>query len=249
MDVGELKERLKQDRRVVLMFKSPGEDGLKVLFRLKERCYDEGVYSLFYKSFIKFFGMQHHLTDVLDTVTSDVTRACFVSMDTDAYYNDGAEAVVLEEYVDLNSAAGLFDMKHDYDKEEKSSRKAVKDDGLIEPESKDPDKDTLQHIKEVLQQRKAALVEEKYVYVPEQLEQIMNGLISFIEDQGISVYEVQNIQYAKKIRCKLGVRLAEINLFYGKRGFRPVQSPRTGTSQELNEIVEEIIKVYLHDNI
>ena len=81
------------------------------------------------------------------------------------------------------------------------------------------------------------------------IRQIMNGLISFIEDQGISVYEVQNIQYAKKIRCKLGVRLAEINLFYGKRGFRPVQSPRTGTSQELNEIVEEIIKVYLHDNI
>lgn len=46
LSVVEVRGRIQQDGRVVMCFLSPGEDGLKVLFRLKERCYDERYLTL-----------------------------------------------------------------------------------------------------------------------------------------------------------------------------------------------------------
>ncbi|WP_306303138.1 CRISPR-associated primase-polymerase type B [Prevotella falsenii] len=76
-----VREDIIKDEQVMMCFASPGEDGLKVMFRLKERCYDAGLYSIFYKAFAATFAMRHNLTQVADTKTSDVSRACFVSID------------------------------------------------------------------------------------------------------------------------------------------------------------------------
>ncbi|OQB21928.1 MAG: Modification methylase DpnIIB [candidate division BRC1 bacterium ADurb.Bin183] len=48
MNINEVRKRIEQDERTLLCFISPSEDGLKVLFKLKERCYDAGLYSLFW---------------------------------------------------------------------------------------------------------------------------------------------------------------------------------------------------------
>ena len=49
LDLENLRSKLKGDSRVMMLFASPGEDGLKVLMRLSERCYDAGIYTLFYR--------------------------------------------------------------------------------------------------------------------------------------------------------------------------------------------------------
>ena len=43
----------------------------------------------------------------------------------------------------------------------------------------------------------------------------------------------------------MGLKQAEVNLFYGKRGFSVIQSPRTGTNPELNVLMVDLIKQYL----
>ena len=91
LSMPELRNRIEKDNRVILSFLSPGEDGLKVMFKLKERCYDSGLYSLFYKLFVNSFSQQYGLQQVVDRQTNDVSRACFISMDVDAYYNPDAE--------------------------------------------------------------------------------------------------------------------------------------------------------------
>ena len=70
-------------------------------------------------------------------------------------------------------------------------------------------------------------------------------LAQFIEATGVQVTEIINIQYAKKIRARLGQREAEINLFYGKSGFSVVISPRRGTNEELNDLLAEIVNNFL----
>lgn len=245
-ELSELKNRLKADARIVLMFVSPSGDGLKLLFRLKERCYDSGIYSLFYKAFVKKFSSQYGLEQVVDAVTSDVTRACFVSMDRDAFYNPNADPVHLDMYIDTNDTLGLFDAKKENSKEEKELQVSLKEDAADYPH--DPDKMAMQHILNTLAGKRKPVEEKKKVFVPLMLDEMIDSLKQFIEDQGVSVYEVLDIQYAKKIRCKLGGRQAEINLFYGKRGFNVVQSPRTGTSEELNQVVAEIINIYIQDH-
>lgn len=248
LDIVSLRKKLMADSRVMLLFTSPGEDGLKVLMRLSDRCYDAGVYSLFYKEFVKSFSFEYGLDQVVDCCTSDVTRACFMSVDPDVYYNPDAEGVALSDYLPLTNPQAMFDIKSNQSITEKKNLAAKKKEQEPKLDS-DPDSETMESIKLMLQNKKQkATVQKNDVYVPEQLNEILHGLTQFVEDQGITLYETVNIQYAKKLRFKLGLKLAEINLFYGKRGFNVVQSPRSGTSAELNAMVAEIIQIYLSEN-
>lgn len=243
-DVETIANKLKTDSRIVMMFTSPGGDGLKILFHLKERCYDPGLYSIFYKRFVKSFSVFHNIEQAVDSVTCDVSRACFISMDENAYYNPTADVVDMNAYIDDRNTESIFDLKRTQDREEKETSSVIpSSDDVV----RDPDKETMNRIRSMLNEKKAKMHERNNIFIPEKLDEIIDNLKAFIEDQGIDVYEIINIQYAKKIRCKLGAKFAEVNLFYGKRGFNVVQSPRTGTSLELNSMVAEIINIYLYD--
>ncbi|MDO5760491.1 MAG: CRISPR-associated primase-polymerase type B [Bacteroidota bacterium] len=240
----ELKEKLKKDPRLVLMFLSPGEDGLKLLYNLKERCRDAGIYSLFYRKFVNSLALEYNLQQVVDKVTSDASRACFISMDDEVYYNPQAEGVNLEDFLNLEDTFALFEENKQENRQRKQEQQIEKQENKL---PKDPDNDTLSQIKQVLG-AKTRIKKEKNVFVPEQLNEIITGLKEYIEQNNIVVYEIINIQYAKKIRCRLSNQKGEINLFYGKKGFSIVQSPSCGTSAEFNEVLAQIIEFYLEEN-
>lgn len=237
----QIRTLLQKDMRVVLCFVSPSEDGLKLLFRLKERCYDAGLYSLFYKEFIRKFSLQYNLQQVIDGKTCDVTRACFISIDPAAYYNPDAEVIDMNEFINMESPEALFSMKHEQSLSEKQQPLPTVDKGH------EPDKDTLDRIRVLLNPNGRKPKAERQVYVPEILDEIMSGLKSYIEQTGVVVASIVNIQYGKKMQLKTGIKQAEINLFYGKKGFSVVQSPRCGVSEELNELMAELIKNYLNN--
>ena len=246
LNLAVVRDQVERDERVVLSFLSPSEDGLKVLFRLKERCYDAGIYSLFYKAFLLAFSKQYHLEQVIDERTCDVCRACFISIDPYAYYCSESIPVDMSTYLSVSDTTSMFDLKHELEQQVKKEKITV-----MSPDEKikDPDQETINRIKQLLQpQLKQKLQNKKVPYVPECLDDIINDLKKYIEKTGLIVYEIMNIQYAKKIRCKMGVRLGEINLFYGKRGFSVVQSPRSGTSDELNRLLADLITSYLLTN-
>lgn len=240
LDVGQIKERLKADPRVALCFLSPSEDGLKVLFRLKERCYDAGLYSLFYKTFLKDFSLHYGLEQVIDERTSDVCRACFVSIDAEAYYNPNAERVDMDFYLPKDNVGMLFDLKSSLAKEVKEQAATAEK----EERSIDPDADVMQRVKALLNP-KGTTKQKPAPYVPKRLDDIMDDLKRYVEETGVLLYEVQNIQYGKKLRFRMGQKLAEVNLFYGKRGFSVVQTPRGGTSAELNELMVQLVNGFI----
>lgn len=240
LDIAAIKERLKADPRVMLCFLSPSEDGLKVLFHLKERCYDAGLYSLFYKAFLKDFSMHYGLEQVIDERTSDVCRACFISIDADAYYNPDAETVDMDFYLPKDDVSMLFDLKASLAKEVKEQASSAEK----EERSIDPDADVMQRVKALLNP-KAAAKQKPAPYVPQRLDEIMGELKQYVEETGVQLYEVVNIQYGKKLRFRMGQKLAEVNLFYGKRGFSVVQTPRGGTSAELNELMVQLVNGFI----
>lgn len=255
LDLMQLRTEIEKDDRVMMCFVSPSEDGLKVLFQLEERCYDTGLFSLFYKLFAKQFATQYNVTQVIDSRTSDVTRACFVSMDPQAYFNEKAVPVNLSAYVNESDPTAMFDLKREMVAEEKKQQQAWKEaasqsSGMdltdSEPTKKaDVDADVMATLRAILEPEKQRKREKPPVYVPEQLNEVMGGLKEYIEKTGLIVTEVVNIQYAKKIRVRAQQRQAEVNLFYGKRGYSVVVSPRTGTDGDLNEMVAALISQYL----
>ena len=52
---------------------------------------------------------------------------------------------------------------------------------------------------------------------------------------------VKNIHYGKQLKFSAGRHWAEINLFYGSKGFKVVATTKTGSNVELAEISKKIL--------
>ena len=240
LSLAEVRKEIISDSQVMMCFASPSEDGLKVMFHLKERCYDAGLYSIFYRAFANDFACRHNLTQVVDSKTCDITRACFISIDPQAYYNPSCEPVNQKTFIDTANPIAIFDMKRDLDKHDKIMSH---DDETLHP--KDPDQEILNQIRQKLNACSVPKHDAPLAFVPQLLEDIINDIKSFIEETGIVVTEIINIQYAKKIRAKIGLKEGEVNLFYGRKGFSVIISPRRGTNEELNELLAQLIKQFI----
>lgn len=242
LHVSLLKEKIQNDERVGMCFVSPSKDGLKILFNLKERCYDKGQYSVAYKKFAQQFANQYNLEQVIDTRTSDVTRACFLSFDTDAYFNPSPIAVDMDAYVNREQTYLLLDEKRELEKQERDLPKEEK------ISVKDPDNDAITKIKEILALRVPKIAKPP-IFVPEQLNLIVEYLKQRLEACDICVDEIIDIQYGKKFRVTLQDKHAECNVFYGKHGFKVVISPRTGTDRQLNDLLSNLLTMFIHERL
>ena len=240
LDIEQLRKTLYADSRVVMGFLSPSQDGIKLIFQLTERCYDAGQFSLFYKDFAKQFANQYQLEQVLDVRTCDVTRACFLSYDPQAHHNPFAEEVNLKTFIESKSPLELFDLKRQQEREAHQTLPTPP----TEETTSEPDESAINKIKEVLGIYRAKKEQNK-VYVPERLNAIIEELKSFLSSLGLHVSDISDISYGKKIHATMGMKQAECNLFFGKRGFSVVKTPRKGTDAELNDMLQELILAFL----
>lgn len=241
LSVDTVKFRIRGDERILLSFVSPSEDGVKIMFRLRERCYDSGLFSVFYKEFLRRFSEQYQLEQVADKRTSDVTRACFLSFDSEAYFNNDCEPVDIGLYVQSSDPLSMFDLLAKQKKEEKEIPSEI-----TTTPSSDPDKEIMDRIKQCLHPNSRTIRKRPDAFVPEQLNMIIDELVAYIQDTGLVVSEIIDIQYGKKIRISMGMKQAEINLFFGKKGFSVVKSPRSGTNDELNDLTAQLIQSFIY---
>lgn len=236
-DMNKLREALKKDPQIVLVFASPGADGLKVFLKLKHACYDHAKYSIFYKAFAQQFAVSKNLENIVDMRTSDVTRACFFSYDPLAWYNENAVAVDMENYIDFNNPYAVWQKEKEIKKhenaqqdkihEEQQNKQIIEDDALI-------------HIKKTLNPNYKTKA-EKQIYVPQETEEVLDELKQSLEKHSLNLENITNINYGKKLRISLGRRWAEINLFYGKKGYSLVKTPKKGSDKELTDIAHQIL--------
>jgi VirE N-terminal domain. len=239
IDINELAEKLTKDSRILLLFKSPGEDGLKLMFKLSEKCYDTGIFSCFYKIFATKFAQEYNLEQVVDIRTSDATRACFVSYDPNIYYNKNAEPINLTNWVNLESPSEIFSNV----KEAENSLVLCNNTPTIIDTT--PDEQAITKIKEILNLNRKSVKPQREVIESERLNEIIDDLKKYIESTGVTITDIISINYGKKIKMKLGTRNSEINVFYGRHGFSVVESPKHGTSYELNQMLAELIQGYV----
>lgn len=233
-----LKERLQKDTRLVLMFVSPSEDGLKLFFCLDRKCYDSVKYSIFYKLFLNKFALEYDIPQLVDSRTSDVTRACFICPDPQAYYNPLPVMVNMDAYADF-SDMGEIKKTVKLIKEEKKKTVEVRKAEIQNTLSDD----VLIAIKKKLNPNFKEKIKKDY-YVPPQLNDIINDLSKHLLSLSIEIESIDNISYGKKMKLLVESRRAEINIFYGKRGYSVVISPKRGTDDEFNKVAAQAIKEF-----
>lgn len=238
--ISELRSAIQIDRRVVACFLSPSEDGLKIMFRLSERCTDSGLYSIFYKAFARQFAMTYHLEQVVDNKTSDVCRACFMSCDENVFYNENAEAVNINEFINEDNSLFMRELMRSQ-KQEQTDVSVMERKGNV-----DPAEDELDKIKQILKLKRSRAVEQKSMFVSQEVEKALAaGLSTALYDAGLEIVETTNINYGIKLKLSSGSKQAEINIFHGKKGFSVVEIPKSGTDLELNSLSAELISLWL----
>jgi len=239
MDLNSMRLKLAQDNRVMLLFISPGNDGLKLLFRLSEKCFDANKYQIFYKLFVQEFVRQYSINQVIDTKTSDATRATFVSWDADAYFNPQALTVNWNAYINFDSADEVYEAEVLIEEMEKSSAQAYE---IVKEELPG---DVLLQIKQRLKPE-TTKPKQKLYYVPEEVDKVMGSLVEFIESFLMKVTQVRDIQFGRKFTIELDGKWCEINLFFGKKGFTPSPTPKTGSNDQLAEVALKIFWAFIN---
>lgn len=250
----DLKRRVSEDRRVMVCFVSPSEDGLKVLFKLKDKCFDAGLYSIFYKAFAKSFSTQYNLDQVLDDVTCDVSRACFISNDSDIYYNADAEPVDIEQYLKNDNPQTLYDQRASQLKEEREALQAGQDSDTETPlpsSASDPSDEVMEQIKAHLFKRTAKpQAEREAAIIPRKLQEITEPLCQFLNGFGIEIVSVRDISYAKQLHLRSGFKEAQINVFCSNRGvINIVPTTLRGTDRTFTDTMYELIESFFEDMV
>ena len=241
LDREEVAEAMRSDDRVLMVFTSPGGDGLKVMFRLEERCFDPGLYSYFYKSFLHKLIQQYDLGKVADLATHDVSRACFMSVDNEAYFNPGALPVPLAQYFDQQ----LPEAAKDINKTQQELKRQQPAPETGKPRENPLSEDVLLEIKKKLNPNFKPRKPKKEAFVPPELESRIPELQQKLEAAGITLREAVSISYGKQLKLEAAPFLAEVNVFFGKRGYSVVKTAKTGTNPELTELAYQVIVEYL----
>lgn len=96
-------------------------------------------------------------------------------------------------YIDTDNIAMALNLKHETEKQAK--------DNQTEKETKkhlDIDKETIDKIKQTLNPNAKLKARTPNIYVPNELEDIMEDLKNFITERNITITEIRNINYGKK---------------------------------------------------
>lgn len=238
-----LRNKLKSDPRVELLFSSPGGDGLKVMFRLKSSISDSSYYTLFYKAFCVSWAKEHQLGAVLDSKTNDVTRCCFVSFDPEVYFNADAELINAESYLSQQGFFELDQVQKQVQEVEKENREKLREQEIFtgKPVSALTD-DVLKEIKSRIGIRIRETPKKHYIQ-PEELKEIQEELSELVKDIGVELIKSKPINYGRQLKFSTGKHWAELNIFYGKKGVTVVKTTKTGSNKDL----AEMLYGYLHN--
>ncbi|HMO40834.1 MAG TPA: CRISPR-associated primase-polymerase type B [Saprospiraceae bacterium] len=209
---------LPKDPRLLLLFTSPGGDGLKLVFRLATPCTDTKQFSDFYKAFAIEFAKTHDLSAYIDLRTSDCTRACFLSYDPELYVQHFCESVDWSAYVlpvepTTPPAAEQPNQSHH-----------------IRP-------DVYADILRKLQTRPRPKNPLGPGRIPTALEAFLPLMREQCASHNLAVLEELPIPYGLKLKIGQALDHAEINVFHGKKGFSVVQVPKRGTNASLAELI------------
>lgn len=230
------RKELWADDTIAALFTSPGGDGLKLLFLLQEPLCSTKQYSDFYKAFAFEFATKHRLNDFVDHRTSDCTRCCFLSHDADLLERIHPQYIDWKAYeplARLNDWPGL----------------GAAPTASVSAADKEQHPNTSHNIRpdvyaEILKklETRARPKNVKYPYVPSMLEAMLPEIRQALEAQGITLSESSDIQHGKKLQLSMGRDNAEVNVFFGKKGFSVVNVPKRLANESLAQLAVFIIE-------
>ncbi|OYT14617.1 MAG: hypothetical protein B7C24_17355 [Bacteroidetes bacterium 4572_77] len=228
-DEEKLKTKFRDDKRIALMFTSPGAEGLKLVFGFKNPIVNTQVFSNFYTAFAQEFAKHYGLEKYVDFSTKDASRICFFSIDPKAYINEEYIAVDADKYV------STFDLLNQEKQEE--SKEPTPKEGLTD----DKYADILKKLNPKTPKKK------KEYFVPEIIVSVFSVLQNKAKKWGLPIVMHKDISYGKQLIFEKDKVKAIVNLYYGKRGFSIVATNKQGSNERFAEICVRFIESVVYE--
>ncbi len=236
---GQIPDVLRADASVALAFVSPSGEGVKVLFRLLDPCTDPKAFSAAYRHFASDFGTRHRWAAGIDLRTSDVTRACFLAHDPHAYHNPDAFPVDWRAWRHADDEDGLLPGLTDTMTSDGAPTDRAGAGTLLtrKPLAERPIDDLAYGA--VLKQinPNAPVRRERQMTIPDALREMEPVVGNLCRQLNWDLRAVEPLNYGLKFCIRHGLRSAEVSVYWGKRGYSVVKSPKTGTDPALNDLL------------
>jgi hypothetical protein len=232
IQANDLKLKITKQPEVCLAFTSPNGRGVKLVCLLEEPITDSLLFKNYYLDFARNLADRLNILGTLDTRTSDTTRICFLAHDLSAYFKPNALKLNWKLWAEKNHQEILKEAEEN-----------------LSANLKPIISNNIHRQLQLIVNPKAPVRQKMPPHVPALLLTISDELRLILENNGLTVSEIKPINYGLKFQCVMVSSHAEINVFYGKRGFSVVKSPKTMVSQELNEKVYQLIFDYLFNTI
>lgn len=253
-----LQARLFADDRVMMRYVSPSGRGIKLLFMLAEPIVSTKEYAEFYRRFAAAFGRDYGLEECIDMVTCDVSRVSFLSADPAAAFRSDPTPVDAHRIAagDLppQDAPALPLSKPQTPPEPRRIGPVAPGELPPEPVTalptlpSDPssgnaialDDDVFALIRNRLNPRSPKPAKQA-PFVPDRLHEMEADMRAALQALDLVVEDVREINYGLKYCISYRHHTAEVNVFYGSKGFSVVKSPKAGTNPELCELVQKAL--------
>lgn len=232
VQTNDLKRKIADQPDVTLAFTSPNGRGIKVICRLEEPITDIHLFKDYYLDFARNFAERLNILGTLDTRTSDVTRICFLAHDAAAHFNKNAMKLNWRLWAQNQPNMPPQDLSTEQGTDLWTNSRPELNDDI--------------HRQLRLKVNPKAPVRQKIPpHVPVLLQTISQDVRLLLENNGITVSEIEPIHYGLKFSCIAATSLAEVNVFYGKKGFSVVKSAKTAVNDKLNDQVYRLIFDFL----
>lgn len=224
---GAVPDSIRADWSVALAFVSPSGEGMKLFFRLLNPCTDAKTFATAYRHFAGDFGGRHGFVKSIDLRTADATRACFLAHDPAVFYNP--DAMPVDWRLWLPTAGEAIDLAAPAFMDEPAGHAPAK----RTPAAERPiDEVAYAAVRQMISPN-TTVRRPKQTFVPDELAEIEPAVRSLCGRLGWELTELAPLNYGLKVAVKHGLRRAEVNVHWGKRGFSVVKSPKTGTDPAL----------------
>ncbi|MEZ0542412.1 CRISPR-associated primase-polymerase type B [Fibrella arboris] len=227
---GRVPDAIRADLSVAMAFVSPSGEGLKLFFRLLGPCKDAKAFTMAYRNFAGNFGATYGFVQSVDLRTSDATRACFLAHDPACYHNPDSMPVDWQIWLPTASQEG--NQSDDFDLSGTDVQVVARKAPADRPINEEKYRNVLQTMNPTAPVRR-----EKQTYVPDELAGIQPAVCRIGSQLNWELTEFAPLNFGLKVVVKQGFRRAEVNVFYGKRGFSVVRSPKTGTDPTLADVL------------
>lgn len=240
--VQEVSDALIRDQSIWFFHLSPSGKGLKVGFKIEENIYDSYLFKELFIRHSYYWSEKHGLRMHVDFKCFDVTRASFLCHDSNFYLNNDSVPINIDSTLELEYPDLSENKMQDVEKlsTQSSEEKSNHSYSLTE---------AINIIKQKLGKKIIVPKEEREIFVPEEVKILLEKSKAILTENEIEIVEINPIQYGNQITLLFRNVWAELNVFFGRRGFSIVISNKKGSNRELAELSRDILNISINQSI